>query len=123
MISMVMNVGIIFLKKIANTFVSFIRKQDIVARWGGEEFILFLPETNLEGGRIIAEKIRNIIGHYDFKYNNKIVQISITFGVSEYSINKNINVCIREADKALYQGKNNGRNRVEVFNPKDVLIG
>lgn len=115
--------GDYILKKIADTIVSSLRKQDIVARWGGEEFILLLPETNLEGGRIVAEKIRKIIGQFEFKYNNKIILINLTLGVSEYSIDKNIDGCIKEADKALYHGKNNGRNRVEVFNPKDILIG
>ena len=115
--------GDYILKKIADTIVSNLRKQDIVARWGGEEFILLLPETNLEGGRIAAEKIRIIISNYEFKYNNKIILINLTFGVSEYSIDKSIDSCIKEADKALYHGKNNGRNRVEVFNPKDILVG
>ena len=110
-------------EKIADTFVSSLRKQDIVARWGGEEFILLLPETDLEGGRTVAEKIRRIIGEYEFKYNNKIIKINLTFGVSEYSIDKSIDGCVKEADKALYHGKNNGRNRVEVFNPKDILVG
>ena len=115
--------GDYILKKIADTIVSSLRKQDIVARWGGEEFILLLPETNLEGGRIVAEKVRKIISNFEFKYNNKIILVNLTFGVSEYSIDKNIDGCIKEADKALYHGKNNGRNRVEVFNPKDILIG
>ena len=115
--------GDYILKKIADTIVSSLRKQDIVARWGGEEFILLLPETDLEGGRTVAEKIRRIIGEYEFKYNNKIIKINLTFGVSEYSIDKSIDGCVKEADKALYHGKNNGRNRVEVFNPKDILVG
>jgi len=115
--------GDYILKKIADTIVSSLRKQDIVARWGGEEFILLLPETNLEGGGIVAEKVRKTISQYEFRYNNKIILISITFGVSEYSIDKSIDGCIKEADKALYRGKNNGRNRVEMFDPQDILIG
>jgi len=115
--------GDYILKEVAKTIVSSLRKQDIVARWGGEEFILLLPETDLEGGRTVAEKIRRIIDEYEFKYNNKIIRINLTLGVSEYSIDKSIDGCVKEADKALYHGKNNGRNRVEVFNPKDILVG
>ncbi len=115
--------GDYILKEVANTIVSSLRKQDIIARWGGEEFILLLPETDLEGGRTVAEKIRRIIGEYEFKYNNRIIRINLTLGVSEYSIDKSIDGCVKEADKALYHGKNNGRNRVEVFNPKDILVG
>jgi len=109
--------------KIASTIVSSIRKQDIVGRWGGEEFLLLLPETNLEGGRITAEKVRKKIEQSDFIYNDNIVPITITFGVSEYSNNKGVELCIKEADTALYKGKSTGRNRVDVFQPKDILIG
>lgn len=111
------------LKKIADTIVSSIRKQDIVGRWGGEEFLLLLPETSLEGGRITAEKVRRRIEQSNFDYNDKIINVSITFGVSEYSNDKGVELCIKEADTALYKGKSTGRNRVEVFNPKDILIG
>ena len=109
--------------RIASTIVSSIRKQDIVGRWGGEEFLLLLPETNLEGGRITAEKVRRRIEQNDFIYNDNIVPITITFGVSEYSNNKGVELCIKEADTALYKGKSTGRNRVDVFQPKDILIG
>ncbi len=115
--------GDYILKALADTIVSTIRKQDIVGRWGGEEFILLLPETNIEGGKITAEKVRIRIEQNNFKYNNKIIPVTITFGVSEHSYNKDIDVCIKEADIALYKGKNNGRNRVEVFNPNEILIG
>lgn len=111
------------LKLFAKIIVSVVRKQDIVGRWGGEEFILLLPETNLEGGKIAAEKVRRRIDQNEFIYRNKKIHVSITLGVSEISNNKDIDSCIKEADTALYKGKHNGRNRVEVFNPKDILIG
>ena len=111
------------LKKIASTIISSIRKQDIVGRWGGEEFLLLLPETNIEGGRITAEKVRRRIEQNKFTYNDNIIPITITFGVSEYSYDKGVELCIKEADTALYKGKSTGRNRVDVFQPKDILIG
>lgn len=111
------------LKALVDTIISSLRKQDIVARWGGEEFILLLPETDLEGGRIAAEKVRSNINQNKFVYNKKRIPISITFGVTEYSSGKDVNGCIREADSALYKGKNKGRNRVEIYNTEDILIG
>ncbi len=111
------------LKELVDTIVSGLRKQDIVGRWGGEEFILLLPETKIDGGKVAAEKIRRKIAQKEFIYHDKIIPITITFGVSEYSNEKDIDGCIKEADIALYKGKNKGRNRVEVFNPKEVLIG
>lgn len=111
------------LKELVNAIVASIRKQDIVGRWGGEEFILLLPETQIDGGKVAAEKIRRKIAHKEFIYNNKRIPITITFGISEYSNDKDIDGCIKEADTALYKGKNKGRNRVEVFNPREILIG
>jgi len=111
------------LKELVATIISSLRKQDIVARWGGEEFILLLPETDLEGGRIAAEKVRSNINQNKFIYNKKRIPITITFGVTEYSNGKDVNGCIKEADSALYKGKNKGRNRVEIFKAEDILIG
>ncbi len=111
------------LKALVATIISSLRKQDIVARWGGEEFILLLPETNIEGGRIAAEKVRSNISQNKFFYNKKRIPITITFGVTEYSNGKDVNNCIKEADSALYKGKSKGRNRVEIFKADDILIG
>lgn len=111
------------LKVLVDTIVSGLRKQDIVGRWGGEEFILLLPETIIEGGKVAAEKIRRKIEQNKFIYNDNIIPISITFGVSEYSNDKSVDGCIKEADTALYRGKSKGRNRVEIYRPRDVLIG
>ncbi len=100
------------LKTISNILFSSIRKQDIVGRWGGEEFILLLPETNLKGGKIVAEKIRKKIYKTEFIYQKNKIPIRMTFGVSVFKLHQEINECIIEADKALYKGKRNGRNKV-----------
>ncbi|MCD4796303.1 MAG: GGDEF domain-containing protein, partial [Candidatus Cloacimonetes bacterium] len=100
------------LKTISDIFLESIRKQDIVGRWGGEEFILLLPETNLKGGKIVAEKIRKKIYKTEFKYQKNKIPVRMTFGVTIIKPFQEINDCIIEADKALYDGKRNGRNRV-----------
>jgi diguanylate cyclase (GGDEF)-like protein len=100
------------LKTISNLFTSLLRKQDICARWGGEEFLLFLPETNLKGGLTISEKIRKEIANTKMKYKNVTINISMTFGVCVYDKLVNINKCISKADKALYEGKHSGKNKV-----------
>lgn len=115
--------GDFVLKELVKTMVSGLRKQDVVSRWGGEEFMLLLPETQLVGGKVAAEKIRQKIAQNKFEYQDKIISVTITFGVSEIANDKTIDSCIKEADKALYKGKNKGRNRVEVFDPHNVLIG
>lgn len=88
-----------------------IRKSDIFARWGGEEFALLLPETNLETATRIAGKLRlitdtNVIPH--------IGRITASFGVTEHHLDDTDISFIKRADQALYKAKENGRNRVEV---------
>jgi diguanylate cyclase (GGDEF)-like protein len=100
------------LKTISKLFTTSLRKQDICARWGGEEFLLFLPETNLKGGLTISEKIRKEIANTKIKYKDVTLKISMTFGVCVYNKLVDINKCISKADKALYEGKHSGKNIV-----------
>lgn len=86
-----------------------IRVTDGLFRWGGEEFILILPEANLESARNVAEKIRNIIQYYDFGIEQKI---TISSGVGEYKPNENSDQIIIRLDHALLQAKSKGKNRV-----------
>jgi diguanylate cyclase (GGDEF)-like protein len=89
-----------------------IRKQDVVARWGGEEFILLLPGTPMKGGEIVAEEIRKRLQNKTYTYNDLRLSITITFGVSQYDGSSDIEDCIKRADIALYKGKRQGKNRV-----------
>ena len=93
------------------------RKSDVVCRWGGEEFIILFPQTDMEGARVIAEKIR-------VKIENQVIRLStdedLTFtvstGVSRVDIEKdnNLESSINRADKALYKAKEMGKNRVVI---------
>jgi diguanylate cyclase (GGDEF)-like protein len=97
------------------TIINFIvRRQDQVARWGGDEFLVFLPETNLEGGRVVAEKIRSRILTSPFIYHEVDIPVTVTLGVSACDTNVGIGNCIRKADLALYTGKQAGKNRVVI---------
>jgi diguanylate cyclase (GGDEF)-like protein len=89
-----------------------VRKQDQVARWGGDEFLVFLPETRSEGGRVVAEKIRARILTTPFIYHEIDIPVTVTLGVSACDTNIGIGNCIRKADLALYTGKQAGKNRV-----------
>lgn len=89
-----------------------VRKQDAVARWGGEEFILLLPEAPLDGGIVAAEAIRQKIASESYRYNDHRLAITMTFGVSEFNGTKNIDAAIKSADEALYSGKVRGKNCV-----------
>jgi len=86
-----------------------IRITDRLFRWGGEEFIVILPEANLESAKNVAEKIRNIIQYHDFGIGQKI---TISLGVGEYKLYENIDQIIVRVDEALLQAKSEGKNRV-----------
>lgn len=89
-----------------------IRKQDEVARWGGDEFLVLLPETDLEGGKTVAEKIRTRINTVPFYYRDTLISVTATYGVGVCEPNAGIGNVIRKADQALYQGKQTGRDRI-----------
>ena len=86
-----------------------IRNIDIAGRWGGEEFMIICPETNLDGAKRLAEKIKSIIEECDFPH---IHTLTCSFGISEGREDDRIESIVGRADKALYQAKEEGRNRV-----------
>ncbi len=87
-----------------------IRKQDSTGRWGGEEFIILLPETDRYGGYHVAEKIRELIANNRLIYKGLQLGVTITFGVATISPNETIESLIKRSDNALYKGKRIGRN-------------
>jgi len=103
--------------ELAKKFNAALRQQDSVARWGGEEFIFLLIHTDLYGAAILAEKIRQEIEESSFEYHSQKIMCTVTFGVAEYRANKELNETIMAADTALFEGKRNGRNRVELSMP------
>jgi len=96
------------------------RKSDILSRWGGEEFIILLPNTNSAGAKVLAEKMRQSIGNIllsdDLKKEIDI-HFTISLGISEVdrAVDVNIENVINRADKALYEAKNTGKNKTCVF--------
>lgn len=101
--------------RISEVFLEAIRKQDTVARWGGEEFLFLLPETDDEGARVLAEKLLAAIESTHFEVNDERINVSMTFGSCCYKSHESIEVFIDKADQALYAGKNNGRKQVVVW--------
>ncbi|MBN2694567.1 diguanylate cyclase [bacterium] len=104
-------IGDAVLKGIASIVSSMIRTTDIFARWGGEEFILLLPETSLEGALIVAERVRVAIEKHIFP---EVGTKTCSFGVTLYhkEEGEEYNQFIKRADTHLYTAKNSGRNRV-----------
>lgn len=102
-------VGDIILKEVADILLTYGRKSDTIGRWGGEEFLIVLPNTDLEGAMRAAEKIRCAIEGYPFSVvGNK----TASFGVAGLLREERTDSLIERADKALYRAKSEGRNRV-----------
>jgi len=88
-----------------------IRHTDTAGRWGGEEFVILCPETNMDGATSLAEKIRQRIANHVF---NDFGKQTASFGVACYVDNDSVDTIIHRADIALYNAKNTGRNHVAV---------
>ena len=96
---------------LAKNLASSIRDADTFARWGGEEFVILFPETSKEDARLICDKLRNDIEKLSHK---EAGGITASFGVAQYQKNDTIDSFFNRCDKALYEAKNLGRNRVVV---------
>ncbi|HKK05088.1 MAG TPA: diguanylate cyclase [Gammaproteobacteria bacterium] len=90
-----------------------VRDQDVIARWGGEEFILLLPETEIGEAITLAERLRTKIAAVRIKYEGKQIALTASFGVAEREPeHRSLDAVISTADKYLYRSKDAGRNRV-----------
>ena len=98
------------LKAIASLVSSNIRKIDIFARWGGDEFVLILPGIAIEQANLVSEKLRQSISQMQTLPDTSV---TCSFGVAEYRSGDSLTVLLAEADGALYNAKKSGRNRVE----------
>lgn len=90
-----------------------IRNIDTFGRYGGEEFLLILPQTGLLGAATKAEKVRSQIAAFRFPEISPDLRITVSIGVAEYRRSEDIDTTLLRADRALYAAKANGRNRVE----------
>jgi diguanylate cyclase (GGDEF)-like protein len=92
-----------------------VRQHDLVARWGGEEFLLLLPDTGVSAAQVVTERLRQLIAEPAFSECGLSLPITMTFGVAGYEPGADLGDAISRADAALYEGKAKGRNRVAVY--------
>tara|TARA_B100000959_G_scaffold285611_1_gene360917 strand:+ start:936 stop:2204 length:1269 start_codon:yes stop_codon:yes gene_type:complete len=115
--------GDAILKAVAQALKSSIRGIDFIARWGGEEFVVLCPETNEKGAVNVAEKLRKTVETHEFTANYKVsgeenvikkerIHITISVGVVEVEEGEDIGTAFNKADKAMYQAKGKGKNKV-----------
>ncbi|MHC8352480.1 sensor domain-containing diguanylate cyclase [Pseudomonas sp. RT4P38] len=96
---------------------SCLRHSDIVCRWGGEEFIVLLKDTDGETGLMIAEKIRQHVEQQRYAYNDKALQLTVSIGVTTLQTDDTLHTLLSRADHAMYRAKQAGRNRTCVEMP------
>ena len=91
-----------------------VRREDMLARVGGEEFAVLVPEVAMEGARILAEKIRALVERSSFKFEDQPIPVTASFGVACLEPNMRLSAAelFHAADERLYAAKNAGRNRV-----------
>lgn len=98
------------LKGVARLLRKHTRKVDTVGRWGGEEFLIVLPETTLKGALVVAQTIRQALAAHHFE---DIGHITASIGVVEYAKDETINALFSRADTRLYEAKNSGKNKIK----------
>lgn len=104
------------LKEIIRRTLPLLRKNDMLARYGGEEFAVIMPQTDAEGAKDAAEKIRQTIEKIEFLYKKEKVRVTVSIGVSQTKEDdKNHQQIFERADIAVYKAKEKGRNQVLVY--------
>jgi len=103
--------GDLVLKSVASKVVSVIRKTDIVARFGGEEFCCILPETDADAAEKVAEHLRTHVEGMENNFEKTSIRVTISLGISSFVTEDTSETLLKRADDALYQAKHSGRNR------------
>lgn len=109
-------VGDMVLKTTAGVIKSQLREYDIPSRYGGEEFCILLPQTGIEEAKVVAERLRSAVESVEITLDDKrTVKLTISIGLAELDIKDMAEDLYMKADKALYDAKESGRNKVMVY--------
>jgi diguanylate cyclase (GGDEF)-like protein len=106
--------GDFVIKRTAQTLADSVRDIDSVGRWGGEEFLILLPETGVEGAVVLAERIQKNVRGSVWSYNQFQITIGLTLGIATFDEETDLDLVVKKADRALYDGKRKGKNCIVV---------
>ncbi len=113
--------GDAILQQLAGCLRGALREVDVIGRWGGEEFIILLPQTNERGASTVAANLRSTIAGYGFAHDGVNLSITATIGVSLHRKGESLDACMAAADRAMYAGKAQGRDQV-VFSDSAAAV-
>lgn len=102
------------LQSVANLLQGALRDYDSVARWGGEEFIVLLPDTDVATAAVVVERLRESVADSQLSFEGTLIPVTMTLGIAQLAADENWHAIVARADEALYRGKSSGRNRVEI---------
>ena len=107
--------GDLVLQSFASTAKKNLRDSDFIGRWGGDEFVLILPKTDIDHAKLIADRLCNDLANLSIDIDNGSLSFSVSIGVSCLSKKvHNVETLLSEADKALYQAKHQGKGCVAI---------
>lgn len=102
------------IKVIGRSIAKRLREVDFFCRYGGEEFVALMPETDSQTALAVLEKVRSAIAGASFNYKEQAMSITLSVGLTEFKINDNLESAFERADQALYSAKSSGRNRCQL---------
>jgi diguanylate cyclase (GGDEF)-like protein len=100
------------LQAVAGTLRATLREYDVCSRWGGEEFLILLPETNAEDGAIVGGKLRDHVTRIEVDHEGYCISATISLGLACYHRGESLTSLLQRADEAMYEAKRLGRNRL-----------
>lgn len=104
------------LQRFTTLCVNALRNVDFFGRWGGEEFVALLPETDIDGAAVIGERLRKLIADSVLNYHDQKITFTVSVGIAQYKDSESsIDGPLSRADSAVYDAKKAGRNRISVF--------
>ena len=110
------------IKAVATAMQDNLRPDDLVCRFGGEEFMIFLPDRSHDDGLKSAETLRALVSEVAVMFGKQRIQVTMSIGGAVKQADKSIDVAIREADAALYRAKNNGRDQTVFMSAPDQEV-
>jgi diguanylate cyclase (GGDEF)-like protein len=105
-------IGDMVLKNTVDLICISVRAEDIVGRFGGEEFVVLMPETSISEAYVVAERVCKQMRQLSIQHQGKAIKATVSIGVAQHQVQQSLNQLLDQADRALYQAKEQGRNCV-----------